>query len=94
MSDEPRTETSHEPRHHLGHEPGLEGTPPPTAEAGPDTTDSRLTGHPAVDEVLASLDDLESRPADEHVAVFESAHERLRAALSGAGDTPGPAASA
>jgi len=44
------------------------------------------TGHPAVDEVLRSLDGLDGRPVDEHVAAFEDAHEKLRRALSGAGD--------
>lgn len=44
------------------------------------------TGHPAVDEVLRSLDQLDGRPVDEHVAVFEQAHDRLRQALSGATD--------
>ncbi|MGY2874879.1 hypothetical protein ACVW00_002069 [Marmoricola sp. URHA0025 HA25] len=44
------------------------------------------TGHPAVDEVLRSLDDLDGRPVDEHVAAFEQAHDRLRRALSDAAD--------
>lgn len=44
------------------------------------------TGHPAVDEVLRSLDELDGRPVDEHVAIFEQAHDRLRQALSGATD--------
>jgi hypothetical protein len=44
------------------------------------------TGHPAVDEVLRSLDGLEARPVDEHVNAFERAHEVLRRALSDAGD--------
>lgn len=48
------------------------------------------TGHPAVDEVLRSLDELDGRPVDEHVAVFEQAHERLRQALSGATDDATP----
>src|SRR5215213_3342878 len=48
------------------------------------------TGHPAVDEVLRSLEDLEGRPVDEHVAVFEKAHEELRRALSSAGDDTVP----
>lgn len=39
------------------------------------------TGHPQVDEVLASLDGLDDRPVDEHVAVFERAHDALRGAL-------------
>lgn len=44
------------------------------------------TGHPAVDEVLRSLSTLDDLPVDEHVAVFERAHEELRRTLSGAGD--------
>ena len=46
------------------------------------------TGHPAVDEVLRSLEGLDGRPVDEHVAAFEDAHEVLRRALSHAGDDP------
>jgi hypothetical protein len=46
------------------------------------------TGHPAVDEVLRSLDGLDGRPVDEHVAAFEQAHEVLRRALSNAADDP------
>ncbi|HET8560295.1 MAG TPA: hypothetical protein VFL69_07230 [Marmoricola sp.] len=41
------------------------------------------TGHPAVDEVLRSMERLEDRPVDEHVAVFEQAHETLRRTLAG-----------
>lgn len=70
MSDEPRPE------------PTPESTPEPTLESGRDV----LTGHPVVDEVLADLRDLGERPVAEHVEVFESAHERLRDALAGAGD--------
>jgi hypothetical protein len=43
------------------------------------------TGIDAVDGVLRSLETLEGRPVDEHVSVFESAHETLRAALANAG---------
>jgi hypothetical protein len=46
------------------------------------------TGHPVVDEVLASLDGLHTLPAAEHVAVFEQAQERLREALSEASNDP------
>lgn len=45
------------------------------------------TGHPAVDEVLRSLGSLEQAPVDEHVAVFEQAHDQLRRTLSGAGES-------
>ena len=44
-----------------------------------------------VDAVIGALDRLDEAPVDEHVAIFEAAHERLRAALTDAGD--GPAAS-
>jgi len=46
------------------------------------------TGHPVVDEVLASLEGLDHRPVDEHVPVFEAAHDRLRGVLSEGGDRP------
>jgi hypothetical protein len=48
-----------------------------------------LTGDDAVDEVLGSMDGLDGRPVGEHVAVFEAAHEALRAALAEAGDRSG-----
>ncbi|KQZ66283.1 hypothetical protein ASD66_22320 [Nocardioides sp. Root151] len=41
------------------------------------------TGNHAVDRVLDSLDTLADKPVDEHVAVFEQAHEQLRGALDG-----------
>lgn len=47
---------------------------------------STETGHAAVDEVLRSLSALDAAPVDDHVAVFEQAHEQLRRTLSGAGD--------
>lgn len=46
------------------------------------------TGNPVVDSVLDSLRDLENVPVSEHVAVFEAAHDRLRGALSDAGEPP------
>lgn len=42
---------------------------------------SEPTTDPAVAEVIAAVDALGTRPVSEHVAVFEAAHERLRAAL-------------
>ena len=35
----------------------------------------------AVSDVLASMQALDGQPVEEHVAVFEHAHERLRRAL-------------
>lgn len=79
--------------------PAAEAPPQVTPEVTPEVTPGAAseplqppgaaapeTDNPAVDEVLWSLDQLGSRPLSEHVAVFESAHERLRAALSEAGD--------
>ncbi len=44
-------------------------------------TEAVRTGVPAVDEVLAEVDGLAERPVEDHVAVFERAHETLRRAL-------------
>ena len=46
-----------------------------------DGWEAPATGVPAVDDVLASVQALDDRPVEEHVAVFEQAHERLRRAL-------------
>ncbi len=58
-------------------------------ETGP----GEMTGNDEVDGVLRSLGDLEGRPVQEHVAVFESAHEALRTALAGAGERSGSSTS-
>ena len=60
----------------------VEDDPTPGAPA------DRTTGDDRVDEVLALLDDLEERALPEHVALFESAHDLLRSALSDAGQAP------
>jgi hypothetical protein len=72
--DEYVDEEPAEPVHELAEDSAVES--PATAS----------TGHPAVDEVLRSLGALGDLPVDEHVAVFEQAHEDLRRTLSGAGD--------
>lgn len=46
------------------------------------------TQHPEVDAVLASLEALQDQPVEEHVAVFEAAHDRLRAVLSEGAEAP------
>lgn len=64
-----------------------EATTPATADAAAEHTASApdgpraATGNAAVDGVVASLDTLADLPVAEHVAVFERAHEQLRAAL-------------
>jgi hypothetical protein len=45
------------------------------------------TGNERVDAVLDSLDALDDLPVDEHVAVFERAHEELRGALDARPDS-------
>jgi hypothetical protein len=44
------------------------------------------TGNSVVDDVIRSLEGLDGVPVDEHVALFEQAHEQLRRTLSGAAD--------
>lgn len=48
------------------------------------------TGVPAVDDVLGTLEGLADQPVEEHLPIFEAAHERLRSALDPAdtGDEP------
>lgn len=43
------------------------------------------TGDPSVDAVVGTLRGLDDLPVEEHVAVFEQAHESLRRVLAGAG---------
>jgi hypothetical protein len=54
--------------------------------SGYQSVSHELTGHLEVDAVVAALEELDGRPVAEHVAVFESAHDRLRAALADAGN--------
>lgn len=55
----------------------------PATEGEPGVVNSERTGNHAVDRVLDSLDELPDKPIEEHVAVFERAHEQLRGALDG-----------
>ena len=41
---------------------------------------------PEVDEVIRAVEELEERPIEEHVGVFETAHDQLRRALDDPGD--------
>ena len=63
-----------------------------TQHAQPQVTAPGATGHAAVDEVTASLAELDGLSVDEHVAVFESAHDRLRAVLASGGAPTAPSA--
>ncbi len=44
------------------------------------------TGEGRVDAVIASVEGLSGRPVEEHVTVFEQAHDELRRALDGTPD--------
>lgn len=44
------------------------------------------TGVAGVDEVIIAVEELDDRPVEEHVAVFEAAHEQLRRGLDAAAD--------
>ena len=46
------------------------------------------TGLDRVDAVVRDVEGLDGRPVEEHVAVFERAHEELRAALDPSGAQP------
>ena len=51
----------------------------------PSADDGReLTGNATVDAVIESLERLEGAPVSDHIAVFETAHEKLRGALADA----------
>lgn len=66
--------------------PDVESPEPDLSAAAPSRAEH--TGNPVVDSVLDSLEELDRLPPSEHVAVFEAAHERLRGALSDAGEPP------
>ena len=53
------------------------------AETGQEFDEPERTGVEEVDDVLSSMRGLDDRPVEEHPAVFERAHERLRQALDG-----------
>lgn len=57
-----------------------------------DSTDAGevRTGVESVDAVIVAVGDLGQRPVEEHVAVFEHAHEQLRGALDARASEPGP----
>jgi hypothetical protein len=53
-------------------------TEPGTGDGRPDDVG---TGDERVDEAVARLDDLEDAPLDEHPAILEQVHDRLREVL-------------
>jgi hypothetical protein len=77
----------------VAHDAGDDGhdDPGPDFSAVAGVSPIEHTGNPVVDSVLDSLRELDQLPVSEHVAVFEAAHDRLRGALSDAGDPPADA---
>lgn len=63
--------------------PGPGGSLVDMSQTGPEHVDPLRTGVPEVDAVLESVSALDDAPVDEHPAVFEAAHDRLRRALDG-----------
>jgi hypothetical protein len=61
-------------------EPGFDGEPEPVAP------ERVRTGTPRVDNVIRAVEELEERPIEEHVGVFERAQVELRRALDDPGD--------
>ena len=53
------------------------------SESPSESVDPVRTGMDDVDAVLGLVEALDDAPVEEHPAVFESAHERLRRALDG-----------
>jgi hypothetical protein len=76
VDEAPVNEAPADPGDLTGHEPSL------------DPQGHVRTGNVTVDAVLASMEGLDDAPVAEHVAVFEHAHEQLRAALDGAAGEP------
>ncbi|MDX6372660.1 MAG: hypothetical protein QOD98_1648 [Nocardioidaceae bacterium] len=56
------------------------------AEPEPMVPERVRTGSDRVDEVIRAVEELEERPIEEHVGVFESAQVQLRRALDDPGD--------
>lgn len=64
---------------------------PDEPPATPPEPERVRTGVSRVDEVISAVEELEERPLEEHVAVFETAHGELRRALDDIDSTDEPA---
>jgi len=63
-----------------------QATPEVTDDAEQPADEPIRTGVERVDAVVDAVAGLEDRPVDEHVAVFESAHDELRRTLDSQSD--------
>jgi hypothetical protein len=66
----------------------LEPAAEPAPEPAPEPAEPTGTGVDRVDEVVAAVEQLEDRPIEEHVGVFERAHDELRRALDAQPEDP------
>jgi hypothetical protein len=66
-------------------------TGPDEPEQVPPEPERVRTGMADIDEVIAAVEELEDRPIEEHVGVYETAHDRLRRALDRPSDPAEPA---
>ena len=72
--------TQDHPEHEVPEPDEHDGEPEPHAP------ERVRTGNQRVDEVIRAVEELEDRPLEEHVGVFESAQVQLRRALDDPGD--------
>jgi hypothetical protein len=74
----------------MTHDPDYDAPSPgeQTGDEEPETAapERVRTGSERVDEVIRAVEELEERPIEEHVGVFESAQVQLRRALDDTGD--------
>jgi hypothetical protein len=74
----------------MTHDPDFDapsaGEQPGDEEPEPAAPERVRTGSERVDEVIRAVEELEERPIEEHVGVFESAQVQLRRALDDPGD--------
>jgi hypothetical protein len=92
----PSEETLREGTEDFGGDPGKtqdpqHDVPEPDEQAGdaepePVVPERVRTGTDRVDEVIRAVEELEERPIEEHVGVFESAQVQLRRSLDEPGD--------
>jgi hypothetical protein len=65
----------------MSEEPDLSPEPDEESAPAPPEPQRVRTGIEHVDEVITAIEQLEERPLEEHVGVFETAHAELRRAL-------------
>ncbi len=73
----------------MSEEPDFPG--PDEPEQVPPEPERVRTEMAEIDEVIVAVEELEDRPIEEHVGVFETAHDRLRRALDRPADPVDPA---